>query len=113
MAFVIKQDDTRPIYELPLVENFGTSNDPINLSTATSVQFFMRLQGDTGPPKVDGAAVVEDDVNGVVSYTWVAGDTDTVGTYEAEFQITWGDGGLQTVPNDSYFEIEVKGDLGD
>lgn len=113
MAFEIKQDDTRPVYVVPLVENFGTTNDPIDLSTATSVQFFMRLQGDTGPPKVDAAAVVTDDVNGEVTYTWVAGDTDTVGTFEAEFQITWADGGIQTIPNNSYFEIAVIGDLGD
>lgn len=113
MAFVIKQDSTRPVYVVTLVENFGSSNDPIDLTTATSVDFLMRESGGTGTPKVNAPAVITDAVAGEVTYTWDAADTDTVGDFHAEFKITWGDGGIQTVPNDGYFEITIGDDLDD
>jgi hypothetical protein len=113
MAFTIKQDDTRPVYVVPLVSDFGGANDPIDLTDATAVKFLMRLQGDTGPPKVNAPAVITDAAAGEVTYTWDAADTDVAGTYEVEFQITWSDGGVQTIPNDSYFTVEIKTDLGD
>ena len=36
---------------------------------------------------------------GTVQYTWAAGDTSTVDTYNVEWEITWTGGGIQTVPN--------------
>lgn len=113
MAFTIKRDDTRPVYVVPLVSDFGGANDPIPLGDATEVLFIMRAAGETGAPKVNAEADITDAPNGEVTYTWATGDTDEAGEFEVEFQITWSDGGVQTVPNDSYFTVIVKEDLGD
>lgn len=116
MAFIIKQNDTRPRFVVGLKENFGElSEAPIDLTDATSVQFFLR-SASAAPedaPKVDALAAITDAVNGEVTYTWATGDTDTVGEFQAEVQITWSDGGIETVPNSGYWDVTIEVDLGD
>ena len=111
----IKQNDTRPKLVVTLLENYGEVDEaPIDLTTATSVKFLMRAQDapPSDPPKVDAAAAITTAASGLVTYTWDAADTDEAGVFEAEFEITWGDGGVETVPNGSYFTVEVVDDLG-
>lgn len=112
MPFEIKQGDTRPRYEAQLLDNVGEPEEaPIDLTTATNVKFFMRLKTDK-TIKVDAGDVdITDDATGMVSYEWQTGDTDTVGVYEAEFVITWSDGGIETVPNKGFKEIEINEDV--
>jgi hypothetical protein len=115
MSFTIKQGDTRPRVIATLYDNFGGAGQAvINLSTASSVTFLMRAVGSAAgdPPDVEGACSVTNAAGGVVEYTWQPGDTDVIGAYEAEFEIVWADGGVQTVPNASYLSVEVYGDLG-
>ncbi len=73
----------------------------------------MKLQGsaDADLPKVKDTCTVTDAVDGRVTYLWQAGDTDTSGTYNIEFEIEWGTE-IQTVPNDSYITIKIVDDLG-
>ncbi len=116
MAFTIKENDTRPRFVVGLLEDVGGPGEgPIDLTDATSVQFFLREVGAApqDPPKVDAPATITDAVNGEVTYTWATGDTDTAGDYEAEVQILWDDGGIETVPNATYWEVTVVVDLGD
>lgn len=105
MAFNIKQGDTRPKYVAVLTSN-GT---PIDLTNATSIKFLMRVEGQA--PKINAAAAFTDRPNGQVTYTWTGSDTDTVATYQGEFEITWSDGGVETVPNDGYLRIEIEDDI--
>ncbi len=112
MAFVIKQNDTRPKYVVQLVDNFGEPDQgPVDLTTATAVKLIMAAKVD-GSIKVNDTAAITTPAQGIVTYTWDAADTDTVGEYDAEFEITWGDGGVETVPNDGYLEVRVTDDLG-
>ncbi len=113
MAFQIKQHDTRPKYRATLVEDPQIAGGtPVDLTNATAVKFIMAES--PNPAKVDAAAAFIDKVNGIVEYSWdgVAGDTDTPGTYEVEWEVTWADGGVQTFPNADYGSIEVVADLG-
>ena len=106
MAFYIKQNDTQPAFQAILEDGGG---DPINLTDAT-VRFHMRAIGST-TPKVDAAASVISPLSGIVRYTWSAADTDTTGSFQAEFEVTYPGGPIETFPNDGYIRVEIIDDI--
>lgn len=100
MAFTIKVGSTRPAYVANLLDDFGLSSQkPLDLTSATSVTFEMRIQGSSSTPSVSGVMTVVNATQGQVQYTWITGDTSTAGTYDVEFKILWSDGGIERVPN--------------
>ena len=106
--FWIKQNDTFPALQVTLKDEDGAS---VNLS-GTTVVFNMRDTA-TETLKINNqTATVVDALNGVVEYRWATGDTDTVDSYEAEFEVTYGSGGIETFPNTAYIEIEVVEEVG-
>lgn len=107
MSFVIKQNDRREPIDRTLR---GSDGAVVNLSGA-SVKFLMRPQGG-GALKVNAAATIVDAALGKVRYSWAAGDTDTVGAFDAEFEVTFADGTVQTFPNGRYLSVVVVEDLG-
>lgn len=106
MAFYIKQNDTSPSIRAALKDGDGVA---IDLSGA-SVRFHMKGVGET-TLKVDEAATVPNPSGGVVQYNWVSGDTDTVGSYRAEFEVTFAGGAVETFPNSDYLSVIVKSEL--
>lgn len=116
-TFYIKENDTRPRYVVGLLDNYGQQDEgPIDLTSATAVKFLMRAldAAEDEAPKVTDSThcVITDAANGLVTYTWQSGDTDHDGDFQVEFEITWNDGGKETVPNNDYFPVTVKEDLG-
>lgn len=105
--FSIKAHDRLPSIQAQLF----SGNDPVNLSTATTVFFTMRLVGSTGTPKVDTAATIVDAINGIVRYDWVDADTANPGSYEAEWEVTWTGGKKQTFPTLTYHTVDILADL--
>jgi len=106
MTFYIKQNDTGPAMLATLQDASGNA---INLVGA-SVRFHMRsVMG--GNPVVDAAATVVNAAAGTVRYSWIAADTNTVGSYQAEFQVTYADASVETFPNDSYIAVEIIDDI--
>ncbi len=109
--FHIKQGDTRPYIRGSVTNQLG---ELIDLSIAgTEIEFHLAdsdgnpvaltgLAGDVNPP--------EDGEN--IQYAWAAGDTDGLaGVYDAEFEITYPDGGIETFPNARNLRIAVTRDL--
>lgn len=107
--FSIKQHDTRPVIQATLLLN----GSAVDLTTAVGVAFIMAPAAG-GAATVNSAATIVTPADGVVSYTWAAGDTDTVGSFEAEWEVTWDAGppvDKQTFPTTSYHTIDIVADL--
>lgn len=105
MTFYIKQNDTQPRMLATLKD--GDEN-VIDLTDAT-VRFHMRTVG--GSVVTDAAAVVVTAASGLVRYDWQAADTDTVGSYQAEFEVTYADGTIETFPNNGYIRVQIGDDI--
>ena len=106
MAFFLKQGDLLPSIQAQLLD---TSGVPVDLTGVLGVNFCFRRRNNTNV--TTAAATIVDATNGVVQYDWVAGDTDTVGEYEAEWVVTFASGKEQTFPSEGFNEFEVTEDL--
>src|SRR5690242_16797404 len=102
---VIKRGDTRPKLVRNLQQTVDGVVSNIDLTMATSVRLILKAQ--TGSATGGGACTITDAVNGEVTYTWASADTATVTLWNAEWEITWNDSGIETVPSDSYITIQV------
>ncbi len=99
-TFYLKKGDTAPPLRMFLRQRDGS---PIPLGTATVV--FHMDNGSIASGSVD----ILDAALGKVEYVWQAGDTDTAGSFNGEFEIT--DGGKdQTVPSNGYIIIKILDD---
>jgi hypothetical protein len=105
--FLIKQGDRREPIERVLR---GSDGNPVDL-TGASVRFIMTTA--EGVVKVDaGATIVGTPTAGRARYSWGVNDTDTIGSFRAEYEVTFGDGTKQTFPNKDYIVVIVVADLG-
>lgn len=105
MGFNIKQNDTSPSLQASLKD---AASLPINLIGA-SVALHMKSVDST--LKVNSSMTVTDAENGIIRYDWQTGDTDTVGTYFVEFQVTYSDGSIETFPNNGNKIVSVVREL--
>lgn len=103
----IKQHDTAPALRATLFDTLGV----INLSAATQVKVLFK-EVTTGTPSFSGTCTIVNATGGQVSYAWSGGNTAVAGSFNGEFEITWSDSTIMTVPNDSYFTLDIKADLG-
>lgn len=111
LVFIIKRGDTDP----PIVGQ-ALQPDPAvpgalipwPIPASSTVKFTMRDSADfqnrtrtafsAVTPKVHATAAVDDATNGIMSYGWVLGDTDSDGQYRGEFEVTTPDGEIRTFP---------------
>lgn len=106
-TFYMKQNDTSPAIKIECADG----DDTVIPVTGATVKFFMRASD--GTVKVNGDGVVVDGPNGIIQYDWDggAGDTDTVGVFNAEFQVTFSGGEIETFPNKGYISIVIGDDI--
>lgn len=106
MAFNIKQNDTSPSIQTTLLDGNGLA---VDITGNLGVTFHMR--NSEGTVVIDTAATVVTAGSGIVRYDWLAADTATAGTFQAEFEVTYSDGKIETFPNASYIEIVITDDI--
>lgn len=96
MAEIIpmRQGDRFPSLAYALVDGNG---DRVDLTTATAVRFHMGKEGRAA--KVNAACTVDDAADGEVSYAWGSTDTDELGEFDADFEVTWPSGQPETFPS--------------
>lgn len=105
MAFFIKQNDTSPSLAAYIQTSAG---DAVNLVGATAKLHIKETGGSTLLVKT---MTITDAVEGLVQYDWVDPDTNIAGTYNAEIEITYSDGKIETYPNNGYFTITITSEL--
>tara|TARA_R110002126_G_scaffold256212_1_gene399252 strand:+ start:1395 stop:1715 length:321 start_codon:yes stop_codon:yes gene_type:complete len=105
MAFNIKQNDTSPSLQATLKD---AQLVPVDITAATVKLHMKSLDGVV---KINETMTITDALNGVVQYDWQAGDTDTVGTYYVEFQVTYADASVETFPNNGNLVVSVVREL--
>jgi len=118
-TFPISQNDTSPAIETQLEYWDATNNEwkAKDISGFNEVKFFMRVPG-SGTTKVSetesgGNVTVTDAANGKVKYAWSPEDTDTAGTFEAEWEVEYSDGTVETWPNGNRFiAVKIGPDIG-
>lgn len=113
-TFMIKQNDTLPVLRAYFTDADGNY---VDLTAASGVTFRMRMFG-SAELKVEAAATVLDPLPEAaetfqVQYAWVAGDTDTPGTFEAEWEVAYPVGSHKlTMPNDGYQLVIITPEIG-
>jgi len=109
----LKQYDTGEAIRVRLINT--TNGQPVDLDGAT-ITFKMYLIDDEDNSKglvVDSAATIEDADEGLFSYVWLSGDTDTVGNHLALFNVVFSDESQKKFPKDGYLEFRIQDALGD
>ena len=106
MAFNIKQNDTSPQILASLKDGAGNARD----ITGASVRFHMKRIGATTASVTSDATIINA-AAGTVRYAWQSGDTSTAGSFQAEFQVTFATGAIETFPNDGSIAIEITPEL--
>ena len=101
-----KQGDTAPAIAEQLLDGTGA---PVNI-TGASVKFMAWFPGDA-TVKVNAAATITGASTGLVSYTPIAADTNTIGDLMVEWQVTFSGGAIETFPNSGWQKVRVVDDI--
>ena len=104
--FKIKRNDTRPAIEATIS---ASASD-----TITTVEFHMASSDGTLKVAAGSGTIVQQASStqaAKVKYQWQTGDTDTDGKYNAEFEVTFSDGRVETYPNEGFLKVQVGPDL--
>jgi Rib/alpha/Esp surface antigen-like repeat protein len=104
--FALKQNDTSPAVRVELFDSVGKRVD----LTGCTVRFLMRVKK-AEVHKVAGAVEFEDVKNGIVIYRWAPADTDTVGDFQAEVEVTYPDNTVETFPGCGYIGVRISDDI--
>jgi hypothetical protein len=102
--FNIKRGDTSPSIRFSLIPNDMT------LAGAT-VRF--QMMNSRNKTVIDRPAQIISDQPPVVQYDWQLGDTDTAGTFLAEFRIQYIDTAIETFPNRGFIQVSINADVPD
>lgn len=108
-TFNIKKGDRLPEIQAICQDAAGTV---VNLTGALSVVFNMKLVAGSTLKVNRSAGAIVSATAGTVKYAWAAADTDTTGTYNAEFEVMWSSTRPETFPNAEHITVTIFPSLG-
>ena len=103
--FFIKRNDLSPTIRVSLKDALGAY---VNLNEA-SVSFKMRPI--RGGSIISNSAEIFETSTATVQYIWQGSDTSVSGSYNAEFEVTYADGKIESFPNSGFIRIEILEDI--
>jgi hypothetical protein len=106
MTFTITQGDNSP----SLVTTLSSEDSSgIDLSNASDVRFIMQdmYERVVIDETLDDAVRIVDEERGIVEFIFSQPETETVGEYEAEFEVTYTNGAVETFPTDGKIDIKI------
>jgi hypothetical protein len=105
----INRGDLFPPFKTTLEKLNETTGkwEVVDLTNAETIKLYMI----SGTTEVEGTCTSSAPKTGVAEYPWVAGDTETAGTYRAQVEVTWKTGKPQTFPNAGYYSVLIQPDL--
>lgn len=105
MSFKLTQSDTSPVLGTTLRD--GSMH--VDITGYNEVRFHMQNEYDEVviSDNTGGRVNVVDADRGKVEYVFTEADTRQVGTYDAEWQVEYSDGTVETFPTDGYITIEI------
>lgn len=106
----MKRNDLEPDFVATVYDK--DSGKAVDLTLATSARLIL-TNLDSGAVKVtNGQMLFTDRPNGILTYQWNLGDTDTAGRYVGEVEVTWPSARPQTFPTVGTLSVIVSADLG-
>lgn len=105
MAFSIVQKDTNP----PISSRLTDSGEPVDLSNSSNVFFHMEDEYNRVviSDDITGRVNITDESRGRVEYVFSESDTESVGTYEAEWEVLYDDGTRETFPSNRMITVNI------
>lgn len=105
-VLIVKEGNLTPDVQITVYDADGAV---VDLTSATVLFTMVSASGlATATTITDGAVVLTDAANGVVTYIWQATDTDIPGKYLGEFHVTPNTGDPYNVPTSGYIDIEIE-----
>lgn len=100
MQFAIKRGDAKQALKAQLLDSESL---PVNLS-GCEVRFKMAK-------KIDRIIDIATAIEGKVIVVFEPSDVDVVGRYDAEFEVKYADGRLETFPSYGYIKVVIQRDI--
>ncbi len=93
--FYLKRNDTDSELQVTLKDADGAAVDV----TGATIVFTMFKKGRANPKVNKASVTLTNASSGIVTYSWVAADTNEAGEFLGEFQVTYAGSRIQTFPN--------------
>lgn len=106
MALTVRQGDLLPVLETTLRDDDG---EPVPLTDATV--WLHLYNADTRDEQLYAEAEIDGADDGRVRYTWAPSDTDTVGPFNAAWEVVYPDGRRLVFDDPDPPTVEVVDDL--
>jgi hypothetical protein len=106
-TFNIKRNDTKPYLAVRIKDADG--ND-VDLTTGSHIFFNLATHDNSFTPLLSGTCVVTGSATGQCEYRWATGDTNRSGLFLGEFEVTFTDNTVLTVPPDHTLVVNIYED---
>jgi len=107
VVFDIKRNDTKPYLAVQLLEANGSA---VNLTTGSYIFFNLGTNDNNFSPVLSGNATITGSATGNVEYHWGPGETNRSGLFLGEFEVTFNDSTVLTLPSDHSLFVKINED---